>query len=75
MKRTPLIILALVMVVQCVLLARQADNSLPGAQELTFLAGLAGLEAARTDTGDAPAGARWMLRSRHFVFGMPSTCR
>ena len=32
---------------------------------------LEALEAARSDPADAPDGVRWILRSGHFVFGMP----
>jgi len=39
--------------------------------ETNLLRQLEGLELARTDEADAVTGARWTLRSGHFVFGMP----
>ncbi|MCK4625186.1 MAG: DNA/RNA non-specific endonuclease [Phycisphaerae bacterium] len=40
-------------------------------QETTLTKKLEQLAEAKTDLGDSPSGARWVLRSKHFVFGMP----
>ena len=71
MKTMTLFVLTIAMAVQSALLAQHADNSLPATEELALLADLEELETARLDVGDALNGARWTLRSRHFVFGMP----
>jgi endonuclease G len=52
-------------------LAQEADSSLPGRAETNFLRRLEDFELARTDLGDSLQGVRWVLRSSHFVFGMP----
>lgn len=46
------------------------ESSLPDSAERKFLHELADWEAAKTDLNDSPTGS-WVLRSEHFVFGMP----
>ena len=66
-----LYVLTVAVAIPSALLAQHADNSLPARVEVAFLADLERLETASLDSGDSFDGARWTLRSRHFVFGMP----
>ncbi len=65
------ILLALVALPPLPAFAQEADSSLPGTTETNLLRRLENFELARTDPDDALQGVQWVLRSRHFVFGMP----
>ena len=71
MKALSRLVLSLYLLLGCALSAQHADNSLPGVQERALLSRLARLELANTDPQNADADSRWILRSRHFLFGMP----
>ena len=71
MKTSLALTVILLLGVPTVSLAQEADNSLPRITERRFLEDLDRFEAARTDPEDALGNVRWVLRSRHFVFGMP----
>ena len=50
--------------------AQAADNSLPTTAERNFLKALETMETAKTEQSDVEE-TNWVLRSGHFVFGMP----
>ena len=71
MKTTSLVVLTLAVAVSSALFGQHADNSLPSKEELAFLQELERVERAKLDVRNPVDAARWTLRSRHFVFGMP----